>query len=141
MEQSRIAQPIGSALDRFIKSNQEQFAYASVDGAQLDMDHAITARAVAEELAAAVAAKPLGHGRADIVPMLEGFRRSLKDGQVAYIDEHVDSKARSGRSSAIAAMAIDHPYNLAPDLVSNRASQVATGKFRRCRSSCFSFMS
>jgi hypothetical protein len=29
MEESRIAQPIGSALDRFIKSNQEQFAYAS----------------------------------------------------------------------------------------------------------------
>src|SRR5690606_35543764 len=41
MEQSRIALPIGTALDRFIKNNQGQFAYASGELSQLLRDRAL----------------------------------------------------------------------------------------------------
>jgi fructose-1,6-bisphosphatase I len=35
IESSRIAQSIGTALDRFIKNNQDQFQYASGELSQL----------------------------------------------------------------------------------------------------------
>jgi fructose-1,6-bisphosphatase I len=50
MEQSRIAQPIGSALDRFIKINQEQFAYASGELSQLLRDIALASKVVNREV-------------------------------------------------------------------------------------------
>jgi fructose-1,6-bisphosphatase I len=50
MEESRIAQPIGSALDRFIKSNQEQFAYASGELSQLLRDIALASKVVNREV-------------------------------------------------------------------------------------------
>jgi fructose-1,6-bisphosphatase I len=53
MEQSRIAQPIGSALDRFIKSNQEQFAYASGELSQLLRDIALASKVVNREVSKA----------------------------------------------------------------------------------------
>src|SRR5688500_1623271 len=46
MEESRIAQPIGTALDRFIKINQEQFAYASGELSQLLRDIALASKVV-----------------------------------------------------------------------------------------------
>lgn len=50
MEESRIAQPIGSALDRFIKINQEQFAYASGELSQLLRDIALASKVVNREV-------------------------------------------------------------------------------------------
>ncbi len=50
MEESRIAQPIGSALDRFIKSNQDQFAYASGELSQLLRDIALASKVVNREV-------------------------------------------------------------------------------------------
>ncbi len=46
MEQSRIALPIGTALDRFIKNNQGQFAYASGELSQLLRDLALASKVV-----------------------------------------------------------------------------------------------
>ena len=50
VEESRIAQPIGTALDRFIKSNQDQFAYASGELSQLLRDIALASKVVNREV-------------------------------------------------------------------------------------------
>jgi fructose-1,6-bisphosphatase I len=50
MESSRIAQPIGSALDRFIKNNQNQFQYASGELSQLLRDIALASKVVNREV-------------------------------------------------------------------------------------------
>lgn len=53
MEQSRIAQSIGIALDRFIKNNQEQFQYASGELSQLLRDIALASKVVNREVSKA----------------------------------------------------------------------------------------
>jgi fructose-1,6-bisphosphatase I len=50
MESSRIALPIGSALDRFIKNNQFQFQYASGELSQLLRDIALASKVVNREI-------------------------------------------------------------------------------------------
>jgi fructose-1,6-bisphosphatase I len=50
MEESRIASPMGTALDRFIKSNQDQFQYASGELSQLLRDIALAAKVVNREV-------------------------------------------------------------------------------------------
>jgi fructose-1,6-bisphosphatase I len=50
VEESRIAQPIGAALDRFIKNNQDQFQYASGELSQLLRDIALAAKVVNREV-------------------------------------------------------------------------------------------
>ncbi|WP_333819528.1 class 1 fructose-bisphosphatase [Ohtaekwangia sp.] len=50
IETSRIAQPIGSTLDRFIKNNQDQFAYASGELSQLLRDIALASKVVNREV-------------------------------------------------------------------------------------------
>src|SRR6187200_787120 len=50
IESSRIAQPIGSALDRFIKNNQDQFQYASGELSQLLRDIALASKVVNREV-------------------------------------------------------------------------------------------
>jgi len=50
VEESRIAQPIGSTLDRFIKNNQDQFQYASGELSQLLRDIALASKVVNREL-------------------------------------------------------------------------------------------
>src|SRR5690606_790204 len=50
MEESRIALPIGTALDRFIKSNQGQFQYASGELSQLLRDLALASKVVNREV-------------------------------------------------------------------------------------------
>jgi fructose-1,6-bisphosphatase I len=50
MEESRIAQPIGTALDRFIKNNQEKFQYASGELSQLLRDIALASKVVNREV-------------------------------------------------------------------------------------------
>lgn len=50
IETSRIAQPIGTALDRFIKNNQDQFQYASGELSQLLRDIALASKVVNREV-------------------------------------------------------------------------------------------
>ncbi len=50
IETSRIAQPIGTALDRFIKNNQDQFPYASGELSQLLRDIALASKVVNREV-------------------------------------------------------------------------------------------
>lgn len=50
MESSRIAQPIGTALDRFIKNKQDEFAYASGELSQLLRDIALASKVVNREI-------------------------------------------------------------------------------------------
>ena len=50
MEASRIALPIGTALDRFIKNNQLQFQYASGELSQLLRDIALASKVVNREI-------------------------------------------------------------------------------------------
>ncbi len=50
MEASRIAIPIGTALDRFIKNNQDQFQYASGELSQLLRDIALASKVVNREV-------------------------------------------------------------------------------------------
>lgn len=50
MEQSRIADSIGIALDRFIKNRQEQFQYASGELSQLLRDIALASKVVNREI-------------------------------------------------------------------------------------------
>src|ERR1700741_3902723 len=50
IETSRIAQPIGTALDRFIKNNQTQFAFASGELSQLLRDIALASKVVNREV-------------------------------------------------------------------------------------------
>jgi fructose-1,6-bisphosphatase I len=50
MESSRIAQPIGIALDRFIKNNQDEFAFASGELSQLLRDIALASKVVNREI-------------------------------------------------------------------------------------------
>ncbi len=50
MESSRIAQSIGIALDRFIKNNQNEFAYASGELSQLLRDIALASKVVNREI-------------------------------------------------------------------------------------------
>lgn len=50
MEESRIAIPIGTALDRFIKNNQGQFQYASGELSQLLRDLALASKVVNREV-------------------------------------------------------------------------------------------
>jgi fructose-1,6-bisphosphatase I len=50
MEESRIAQPIGAALDRFIKNNQEHFQFASGELSQLLRDIALASKVVNREV-------------------------------------------------------------------------------------------
>jgi fructose-1,6-bisphosphatase I len=50
MEESRIALSIGTALDRFIKNNQDQFQYASGELSQLLRDIALASKVVNREV-------------------------------------------------------------------------------------------
>jgi fructose-1,6-bisphosphatase I len=50
IESSRIAQPIGTALDRFIKNNQDQFQYASGELSQILRDIALASKVVNREV-------------------------------------------------------------------------------------------
>ncbi len=50
VEESRIAQPIGTTLDRFIKNNQDQFAFASGELSQLLRDIALASKVVNREV-------------------------------------------------------------------------------------------
>jgi len=109
-----------------------------INGANLDMDNASSTRALAKELTSAVPAKLLRHRYAGIVRVLEGIWRSLKNFQVAFVDEHKGSEASTRRATAVIAVTIKSAYQITVDLISDRPTQATTTKFShyRCPRRC-----
>jgi len=103
MEQSRIAQPIGIALDRFIKNNQEQFQYASGELSQLLRDIALASKVVNREVNKAGLIDVMGamgsqnttgdnQQKLDVLANIRFTRALTKGGEVcALISEETES--------------------------------------------------
>ncbi len=103
IETSRIAQPIGTALDRFIKNNQSQFAYASGELSQLLRDIALASKVVNREvnkaglidiMGAAGAVNNTGdqQQKLDVLANIRFTRALMKGGEVcALVSEESDS--------------------------------------------------
>lgn len=96
MEQSRIAQPIGSALDRFIKNNQDQFQYASGELSQLLRDIALASKVVNREVNKAGLIDIMGpmgsinmtgerQQKLDVLANIRFSRALMKGGEVAAL--------------------------------------------------------
>lgn len=103
IEKSRIAQPIGTALDRFIKNNQSQFAYASGELSQLLRDIALASKVVNREVNKAGLIDIMGaigtsnmagdqQQKLDVLANIRFTRALAKGGEVAaLISEESDS--------------------------------------------------
>lgn len=103
IETSRIAQPIGTALDRFIKNHQSQFAFASGELSQLLRDIALASKVVNREVNKAGlidimgAAGSLNTGgeqqqKLDVLANIRFTRALMKGGEVcALISEETES--------------------------------------------------
>jgi len=102
-ESSRIAQPIGTALDRFIKNNQDQFQYASGELSQLLRDIALASKVVNREVNKAGLIDLMGgvgaqnsagdeQQKLDVLANIRFTRALAKGGEVcALISEESDS--------------------------------------------------
>jgi fructose-1,6-bisphosphatase I len=106
IETSRIAQPIGTALDRFIKNNQSQFAYASGELSQLLRDIALASKVVNREVNKAGLIDIMGamgtvnmagdqQQKLDLLANIRFTRALAKGGEVAALiseeaDDYVD---------------------------------------------------
>jgi fructose-1,6-bisphosphatase I len=105
IETSRIAQPIGSTLDRFIKSNQDQFAYASGELSQLLRDIALASKVVNREVNKAGLIDIMGavgsqntagddQQKLDVLANIRFTRALAKGGEVcALVSEEADTFA------------------------------------------------
>ena len=103
MEESRIALSIGTALDRFIKNNQDQFQYASGELSQLLRDIALASKVVNREVNKAGLIDIMGsmgsHNMAgdqqqklDVLANIRFTRALMKGGEVcALISEESES--------------------------------------------------
>ena len=103
MESSRIARPIGTTLDRFIKHNQEQFQYASGELSQLLRDIALASKVVNREvnkaglidiMGAAGSINTTGEAqqKLDVLANIRFTRALMKGGEVcALISEEDES--------------------------------------------------
>jgi len=103
MEASRIALPIGTALDRFIKNNQFQFQYASGELSQLLRDIALASKVVNREINKAGLIDIMGsmgsqnsmgeqQQKLDILANIRFTRALTKGGEVcALISEETES--------------------------------------------------
>jgi len=103
VEASRIAQSIGIALDRFIKNNQDQFAFASGELSQLLRDIALASKVVNREVNKAGLIDimgPMGSQNAggeqqqklDVLANIRFTRALTKGGEVcALISEETES--------------------------------------------------
>jgi len=103
MEASRIALPIGTALDRFIKNNQDQFQYASGELSQLLRDIALASKVVNREINKAGLIDIMGamgsqnsggeqQQKLDILANIRFTRALTKGGEVcAIISEETES--------------------------------------------------
>lgn len=103
LESSRIAHSIGTALDRFIKNNQDQFQYASGELSQLLRDIALASKVVNREvnkaglidIMGAVGSTNLGgdqQQKLDVLANIRFTRALAKGGEVcALVSEETDS--------------------------------------------------
>ena len=103
IESSRIAHSIGTALDRFIKNNQDQFQYASGELSQLLRDIALASKVVNREvnkaglidIMGAVGSTNLGgdeQQKLDVLANIRFTRALAKGGEVcALISEESES--------------------------------------------------
>ncbi|SKC44892.1 class 1 fructose-bisphosphatase [Ohtaekwangia koreensis] len=103
IETSRIAQPIGSPLDRFIKNNQDQFAYASGELSQILRDIALASKVVNREVNKAGLIDIMGavgsqnmagddQQKLDVLANIRFTRALAKGGEVcALVSEESDS--------------------------------------------------
>jgi fructose-1,6-bisphosphatase I len=96
IETSRIAQPIGTALDRFIKNNQNQFQYASGELSQLLRDIALASKVVNREVNKAGLIDIMGAAgstntggdqqqKLDVLANIRFTRALMKGGEVAAL--------------------------------------------------------
>jgi fructose-1,6-bisphosphatase I len=96
IETSRIAQPIGTALDRFIKNNQTQFQYASGELSQLLRDIALASKVVNREVNKAGLIDIMGAAgttntggdqqqKLDVLANIRFTRALMKGGEVAAL--------------------------------------------------------
>lgn len=103
MEESRIAQSIGTTLDRFIKNNQDQFAFASGELSQLLRDIALAAKVVNREVSKAGLIDIMGaigsqnmagdqQQKLDVLANIRFTRALMKGGEAcAIISEETES--------------------------------------------------
>jgi fructose-1,6-bisphosphatase I len=103
IESSRIALPIGTALDRFIKNNQTQFQYASGELSQLLRDIALASKVVNREvnkaglidLMGAVGSQNMAgddQQKLDVLANIRFTRALMKGGEVcALVSEESES--------------------------------------------------
>jgi fructose-1,6-bisphosphatase I len=103
IESSRIALPIGAALDRFIKNNQTQFQYASGELSQLLRDIALASKVVNREvnkaglidLSGALGSQNMGgdqQQKLDVLANIRFTRALAKGGEVcALVSEESDA--------------------------------------------------
>lgn len=103
IETSRIAQPIGTALDRFIKNNQTQFQYASGELSQLLRDIALASKVVNREVNKAGLIDIMGSAgstntggdqqqKLDVLANIRFTRALMKGGEVAaLVSEEAES--------------------------------------------------
>jgi len=113
MEESRIASPIGSTLDRFIKSRQDDFQYASGELSQLLRDIALSAKIVNREINKAGLINIVGaigtqnvqgenQQKLDVLANIRFSRALKKGGETCAIiseeeEEMIDLASKSGR--------------------------------------------
>lgn len=103
IESSRIAHSIGTALDRFIKNNQDQFAYASGELSQLLRDIALASKVVNREVSKAGLIDIMGamgtqntagddQQKLDVLANIRFTRALAKGGEVcALVSEEAES--------------------------------------------------
>ena len=103
IETSRIAQPIGTALDRFIKNHQSQFAFASGELSQLLRDIALASKVVNREVNKAGLIDIMGANgsvntagdqqqKLDVLANIRFTRALMKGGEVcALVSEETES--------------------------------------------------
>lgn len=103
IETSRIAQPIGTALDRFIKNHQNQFPFASGELSQLLRDIALASKVVNREVNKAGLIDIMGaigtvntagdqQQKLDVLANIRFTRALMKGGEVcALVSEEAES--------------------------------------------------
>ncbi len=103
IESSRIAQPIGTALDRFIKNHQNQFPFASGELSQLLRDIALASKVVNREVNKAGLIDIMGANgsintggeqqqKLDVLANIRFTRALMKGGEVcALVSEEAES--------------------------------------------------
>ncbi len=119
MEESRIALPIGSPLDRFIKNNQDDFKFATGELSQLLRDIALSGKVVNREInkaglmniAGAIGTQNVqgeDQQKLDVLANIRFIRALTKGGEVcAIISEEEDEIIEVGNDTGRYVVAID----------------------------------